>query len=245
MEQEATTSVAEILSGGETTPAENTTETTQTTEPTIPEGYVALPTDKSTPEELSAFYGKLGRPEAAEQYEMAIPEGMDDSFPKAMAPIMFEAGLTQAQAAKLSEGWNGFISTKAAEMEKAYHEGQEKEMAELEKEWGADYAKNEEIARQAARKYGLDNDTLVRLERAMGSKALMNFMHKIGSTIMDAPIKAPNAGNSQPTAYTAAQAAAKLEELKADKEFGAKLIAHDKEAEKLFDSLCMAVAKGE
>lgn len=244
MEQETTTNVAEILSGGDT-PAETTTEATQTTEPTIPEGYVALPTDKSTPEELSAFYGKLGRPEAAEQYEMAIPEGMDDSFPKAMAPIMFEAGLSQAQAAKLAEGWNGFIATKAAELEQAYHAAQDKEMAELQTEWGAYYAKNEEIARQAARKYGLDNDTLTKLERAMGSKALMNFMHKIGSTLMDAPIKATNANNTQPAAYTAAQAAAKLEELKADKEFGAKLIAHDKEAEKLFDALCMAVAKGE
>ena len=243
MEQETTTSVAEILSGGETTP--EATETTQTTEQTIPEGYVALPTEKSTPEELSAFYGKLGRPEAAEKYEMAVPEGMDDSFPKAMAPIMFEAGLSQAQAAKLAEGWNGFIATKTAELEQAYHVAQDKEMAELQTEWGADYAKNEEIARQAARKYGLDNDTLIKLEHAMGSKALMNFMHKIGSTLMDAPIKATNANNTQPAAYTAAQAAAKLEELKADKEFGAKLIAHDKEAEKLFDALCMAVAKGE
>lgn len=244
MEQEATNSVAELLGAGETSPAETGTEP-QKTQTTVPEGYVALPTEKSTPEELSAFYGKLGRPETADKYELAVPEGYDDSFPKAMAPIMFEAGLSQAQAAKLAEGWNGFISAKAAEVEKAYHAAQDKEMAELQTEWGADYDKNEEIARQAARKYGLDNDTLVKLERAMGSKALMNFMYKIGSTLMDAPIKGTNAGNPQPNTYTAAQAKAKLDELKADKEFGAKFIAGDKEAKQLFDALCTAMAKGE
>ena len=73
----------------------------------------------------------------------------------------------------------------------------------------------------------------------------MNFMYKIGSTLMDAPIKGTNAGNPQPNTYTAAQAKAKMEELKADKEFGEKLVAHDKDAEKLFDALCMAIAKGE
>ena len=246
MATEQTTSVANILS---------TQSTAQTTEPTsatatedsvaVPEGYVALPTEKSTPEEVSAFYGKLGRPETAEGYELTVPEGYDDSFPKAMAPIMFDAGLSQAQASKLAKGWNDFIANKQTELEQAYHTAQDKEMADLQQEWGAEYDKNEEIARQATRKFGLENDTLVKLERAMGSKALMQFMYKIGSTLIDAPIKGANASSSQPNTYTAAQAKAKLDELKADKEFGAKFIAGDKEAKQLFDALCTAMAKGE
>ena len=59
-----------------------------------PQGYVTLPTENSTPEEWAEFYGKLGRPETAEKYDLPVPQGLDDSFPKAMAPVMFQAGLS-------------------------------------------------------------------------------------------------------------------------------------------------------
>ena len=246
METEQTTSVADILgTQTKTETTDNIEGTTTDTAVAVPDGYVALPTEKSTPEEVSAFYGKLGRPETAEQYKLAVPDGYDDSFPKAMAPIMFSAGITQEQASKLAEGWNGFIAAKQTELENAYEAAQEKEMGELRKEWGADYDKNEEIARQAARKYGLGDAELTKMEHALGSKALMNLMYKIGSTIMDGEIKGVNGSSVSPAAYTAEQAQAKLDELKADKEFGAKFMAGDKEARKLFDDLCMAVSKGE
>lgn len=205
---------------------------------------VALPSEQATPEELAEFYGKLGRPENAEGYKLPLPQGDDGSFAKAIAPVMFEAGLTSAQAAKLAEGWNNFAATAAKAQEEAYQKEQSGQMEALKAEWGADYDKNEEIARQAARKYGLDQTALDKLERALGSKPLMQLMHKLGVTTMDADIKGVTGMRAAAGSYTPSEARAKLEALKSDKEWGAKFLASDPQALKLFNDLTDAAMRG-
>ena len=226
----------------EPTPNPAPQEPTPNPAPQVPEGYVALPTDKSTPEELADFYSKLGRPESADKYgiELANDEGAGAS--KAFAEAAFNAGLTKAQAEAVAKASNDFVAQKM----EAYRAEQDKQMKDLQTAWGADYDKNTELARQAARQFGLGKETLVRMESALGSKALMELMHKIGSAIADPALKGVGAGRNPVSAkaYTREEAAAKMKELQADKAFGAKFMANDPEAKKLFEEVSNAMAGG-
>jgi hypothetical protein len=83
---------------------------------------VILPNDKSTEAEWNAFYQKLGRPDAADKYEIKGPDGkpVDNDIAKSFKSVAFEAGLSPKQVAKLAE-WNAGVlaeSQKAAEAQK-------------------------------------------------------------------------------------------------------------------------------
>ena len=208
----------------------------------VPDGYVALPTETSTPEEIAAFYTKLGRPESADKYGVSFENDQNGENAKAFADAAFKAGLTKTQAEAVAKASNDFVAQKM----EAYRVEQDNQMKALQSEWGADYQKNTEIARQAARQFGLDKEQLVRMESAMGSKALMQFMHKIGSALADPNLKGVGNGANpmSPKAYIPQEAKAKMKELQADKAFGAKFINNDPEAVKLFEEVSNAMAGG-
>lgn len=243
MATEPTNTAANALTGAEPQEPTTTQDTTPATPPqSVSDGYVALPTDKSTPEELAAFYTKLGRPESAEKYGFTLENDENGEIAKTLAPAMFEAGLTANQATRLQQAINAFTAGKV----EAYTKEQDVQMQALQKDWGADYEKNTEIARQATRKYGLSKEQLVRMETALGSNALMKLMFAIGSTTMDAEIKGAGTGGGLPrgTHYTPQEAAAKMKELQHDKEFGKKFMANDPEALRLFNEVNHAMAGG-
>lgn len=254
MANEPTNPAATVLTGGteptpptdpkpaNTEPTEPTPPTEPTEPPQVPEGYIALPAENATPEELDAFYAKLGRPESADKYGVTLQNDTDGAAGKAFMDAAFKAGLTPAQAATIAEASNAFTEQQV----QAYAAEQDRQMKALQTDWGADYDKNTEIARQAVRKFGLSDDEVVRLESALGSNALMKFMHKIGSAIADPDIKGAG-GAAKPSGtpvYTKAEAQAKLNTLMADQEFGKKFLAKDKEAVKLFNDLNHIIATG-
>lgn len=208
----------------------------------VPDGYVALPTEKSSPEEIAAFYSKLGRPESADKYGLTLDNDENGENAKAFSEAAFKAGLTKTQAEAVAKASNDFVAQKM----EAYRQEQDKQMKDLQAAWGADYQKNTEIARQAARQFGLGKETLVRMESAMGSKALMEFMHQIGSALADPNIKGAGSGANPAGAktYTREEAAAKMKELQADRAFGAKFMANDPAARKLFEEVSNDMAGG-
>lgn len=203
------------------------------------DSMVSLPAENATQEELDAFYNKLGRPQDASHYKLPVLEGDNDALAKAIAPVLFSAGLSQGQASKLAEGWNEYVKQARAAQQEAYAKEQAQQMNDLQKEWGAEYQKNEEVARQAARKYGLNSGELDAMERALGSGKLMKLMFAIGSTTMDAELKGASGPASQ-AVYTPQEAKAKLDALVKDKEFGKKFMAKDPAAVKLLDDLTKA-----
>ena len=206
------------------------------------DGKVSLPTDKSTPEEIAAFFSKLGRPESADKYGFALKNDENGEVAKALTPAMFEAGLTATQANKMREALDGFTAAK----QEAYLKEQDAQIKALQQDWGADYEKNTELARQAIRKYGLSKEQVISMEAALGSNALMKLMFSIGSTIADPELKGAGSGarSGGAKSYTPQEAAAKMKELRNDKEFGKKFMNNDPEALKLFEEVSNAMAGG-
>lgn len=122
------------------------------------------PKDDAGPEDWSKFYGKLGRPEKAEAYELKRPADIPENLPydakkaEQYKVIAHEAGLTPKQAAQLHDwymrdwaGSYGSVEEQRAKAAAAAHE-------EIVKSWGdpdsATYKRNQELANRTVRNTG-------------------------------------------------------------------------------------------
>lgn len=107
-------------------------------------GAVKIPTDKSTDEERSAFYAKLGRPESADKYEWQPPEGIsvegvtDGEFKK-FKDLAFAAGLSNKQLGAVMGGWSEIVKSLQAKQTQFLSDQSAATTAELKKEWGDEY----------------------------------------------------------------------------------------------------------
>lgn len=73
---------------------------------------VAIPGKHATADDWNEVYNRLGRPEAADYYELPTPEGMevDADMTNWYKQTAHELGLNQQQAAKLYEAYNNFAA---------------------------------------------------------------------------------------------------------------------------------------
>lgn len=149
-----------------------------------------MPGKDATPEQWAEFYGKIGRPETADAYELPVPEGDDGAFAKEASAWMHEAGLSKDQAGKLAVKWNEMAAAQqaqsvAAEQQaaQAAHVQNTAEAAELKTAWGQQFDANMHHAKQAVQQF-LPKDkaaeTISALESKLGYKATIEFLHNIG-----------------------------------------------------------------
>lgn len=106
------------------------------------------------------FHAAAGRPERAEDYAFAMPEGLPDDFAysEEMAGLMrgwaHEAGLNPRQAQKLHDSYVGHL----AEWSRGFRADQERRRAaaeaELRADWGGAYRRNRELAGRAVDAFG-------------------------------------------------------------------------------------------
>jgi len=179
---------------------------------------VTLLGDDPTPEAQAAFYNKLGRPEDAAGYELAVPEGNDGAFAKLASEKFHELGITGKQGAALAEWWNEQAGGAVEQSEADYNAAVESDTAELRKEWGAAYDKNINDAKAAATKFGLDEKAVDAMEKALGFGGVMRHLNKIGAQLGEDS----NDGNDENVGsglMTPQSAQSALNELYGNKEF--------------------------
>lgn len=107
-------------------------------------GAVRIPNEKSTPEDVAAFYSKLGRPESADKYEWNPPEGIsvegvtDGEFKK-FKELAYDAGLSNKQLGAVMDGWSEIVKSLQAKQAEFLATQSANTTAALKKEWGDDY----------------------------------------------------------------------------------------------------------
>lgn len=207
------------------------------------DNMVSLPTDKSTEEELNAFYAKLGRPESADKYAFNIKEGESDEFAKQIAPALFAAGVSQRQLNALLPKWNEIISANQAAQNKAMEEEFNKATADLKTEWGANYDANEKLAQRATQALGLTAEEVDGLVKAKGTAWVYKTMAKFGKALGDGEIKGLN-GHADKNLSDPKEAQAEIARLMKDADYAAKVANRDPEALKLWEKLSKAAYGG-
>ena len=193
-----------------------------------------LPKDTADQAGWDALYNKLGRPEKPDGYKIPLPEGSAGGEFEAWAKNTFHgAGLTQQQAesvgTKFNELMNATIAKDEAEMKAVA--GQQR--AALEKEWGADFKGNVEIATRATaalgKMSGIDGLDLDQMERAFGLQKSLKMMEQIGRIMKLDSDTFEGSNNTDRGVGVKSVEAAKSEKevLFADREFVKKLNAGD------------------
>lgn len=121
---------------------------------------VILPSDKATPEELNAFYNKLGRPESADKYTFKAPDKLHEGvkvtpeFNKGFAELVHSEGLTQKQADSLYNKYLSMWSKGQEEQEKVARETKAQAETSLRSEWGESFDKNLKDVNMMLEKFG-------------------------------------------------------------------------------------------
>ena len=117
---------------------------------TSTKGMVKIPTDESTPEEMTAFFQKLGCPETPEGYELSkeLPEGLEfsEEMFSGFTQVAQATGITQKQAKAIYEFYNNksqeVAGTLGEKIAQTYKKSKEDGVVALQKEWGTDYKDN-------------------------------------------------------------------------------------------------------
>lgn len=141
---------------------------------------VQIPTNQTAPEEIAAFYNKIGRPETKEGYDSfktsELPEGMnyDEEFEMTMRGIAHEAGISKAQMVKLVKAYNDYqIATFGQVRDENLRLVAEGEKA-LKENWGGEYDKNFEIAERACAELIPNEELRAQFAELVTDKGLRN-----------------------------------------------------------------------
>lgn len=144
---------------------------------------LVLPGDDADADGWGKVWNRLGRPEAPDGYGLDKLEGADSEFAKGAQATFHGLGLSQKQAEGLAKWYAETATGREQADNAAFAATAEREMAELETEWGGEHAGKMDLARRAARLAGLDGEALVKIERAVGTKALMTLFAGIGAKL--------------------------------------------------------------
>ena len=137
-----------------------------------------MPTESSTPEEVSAFYTKLGMP-SPEEYNI---EGADD----ALKEMFIKNNILPKQASALIEALSGMADSDEEDDSSDYEAEVQQNMEQLREEWGDSFDGNLQRAQQAFKTFGNDEMAEYLADTGLGDdpmliKLFSNIGAKLGS----------------------------------------------------------------
>lgn len=106
------------------------------------QGGITLPKPDAKPEEWAAFYGKLGRPDSPDKYELAVPENLpaglawQPDLEKSWRQTAHGLGLTPQQFKAVTDFYNAHRLQELDGATAQLGEERGKAEADLEKRWG-------------------------------------------------------------------------------------------------------------
>lgn len=188
-----------------------------------------MPKGAEDKEGWGRVYDALGRPKAADDYKLPVPEGDKGEFAKAAASKFHELGISQNQAEQLATWWN---ETQKGQLEQYTTQNSQKveqEMTALKGEWGQAWDENINLGKRAAQEFGLDQGKLEQLENAWGTKGMLEFMSKIGRGLTEHNFEGGQ--TTQSFGMTPAAAQDRIKALQADKDFSSKYLTGNADAQ--------------
>lgn len=168
-------------------------------------GGIRIPAADAKPEEMDAFYNKLGRPDKADGYKIEqpkMPDGVqwDDGLQKGFLETAHKAGLPNKQAQELL---NWYAATTGAQVQGQLAQRQEG-LQNLQKEWGDKYSENIKSAAGAFAQLVPESDPMYAWLKETGNDTnpvLLKFFHGLSGMMAEGKtINADHAGESRQVA---------------------------------------------
>lgn len=184
------------------------------------ERLLKIPEKMDDPAWATEIYPKLGRPATAKEYKITMPEkGGDEAFAGKAKDWFFDAGLSQSQGEKLSAKWNEHVASVVEEQKSVQQAKDVQERSALKKEWGLAFEENINKSVNAAKQFGINDETLKKMGDAVGYATVAKMMHSIGSKIAEDGFISGAKGSSFGSAMTPEAARHKINSLRADPDF--------------------------
>lgn len=172
---------------------------------------VVLPKDEKDAEGLKAFRTKLGVPEAADKYELPLPEGDSGDFAKLAATWMFDAGVPKTAAQAIAKNWNEYFTGLLKQEEAAAQAESTKQLDTLKGKWGQEFDKRSEFARRFLRASGWNEEKVNLYEKTFGTAQMLEDFYNWGSKTAEPDFAGGEGGGFSMSASTAK---AKLDDIR-------------------------------
>lgn len=150
-----------------------------------PESVIKLPQgDAITQDQMNAaVYDRLGRPKAAADYKIQVPEGVDKAFADNVASWFHEQGLNTKQAAAINGKWNDFVKNAQTAAATAQQGEFKKQVDSLKVEFGQAYDDKIKLVDRVAEAFSISPEHLSAIRNAMGPAASIKLLAEIGSKL--------------------------------------------------------------
>jgi hypothetical protein len=192
-----------------------------------PDRLVKLPTPDAKPEDLRAFYERLGAPKEAKDYDLSAVK--DESVAEALRNTAHTVGLSKDAAAAVAKAVATAIESKATSDSTVNAQKLADQKAALKANWGDKFEFNQLQAMEGARKLGISKEAVAALERQIGYDGVMEAMRKIGANTREDTFVERGVNNTGEVT-TREGAVARKSDLMADKAWVAKYLAGDPSA---------------
>lgn len=201
-----------------------------------------LPPENATPEQLDAFYSKLGRPADPNEYGLKAPDGGDPAMVEWFKGTAHKLGLSAKQAQSLFTEFNGMSGSMQEKLQSQMAQESEKAIGTLKQEWGQAYDQMIGAGRRAATALGYDAGRLSAIEDKLGTAEMLRLFATLGSKMGEDSF----AGERSEGGFGVTPAAAKqqIADLRLDKGFMDKYLAGDRDAVGKFQRLMEAAHAG-
>lgn len=208
-----------------------------------PEDRTLVLPEKMEGADARAVWERLGAPKEAKGYEITRDEKSDKGFVDWAESAFHQNNLTKGQAQGLAKAYNDMMQSQSQARAEMVKNAIAQADVKLQTEWGANYEKNLNIAKQGAKILGLDAKTLDTMESIQGREALFKTLQKIGLSVGESNFVDGQAGAQ--TTTTPEQAQTRIRELMQDAKFVKKVNRGDAEALKTWNDLNRLASPGE
>lgn len=189
---------------------------------------VALLPPNATPEQEAAFFTKLGRPEAADKYDIKLADGVqvDTDLLTWTKGAAHKLGLNNKQAQTLVDEWNSMATTRQAAALEATQVAEQQEMTALETKWkgaGKDLTAEKAQGLTVLKSLGKDAaDVVEKVEASIGTAAVVELLALIGARTKEGGLGAtppPGGDPNDPANMSKEQAGQRVAALYQDADF--------------------------
>ena len=209
---------------------------------------VIWPKDAQDKTAWAEIHRRMGVPSSWEDYGLTPlgPDGKPDAaadraYADGMAQVFLKLGIGKETAATLATEHAKLQSVLVAADNDAFQRTSEQEFDALRRDWGGEADHRLAAAQRASRAFGLEPVTMGKIERAIGTRAMVTLLAEIGTAISED--RGSGIGGFGAGGWLTPEAAnARLVELRGDKDWTRRYFAGDKSAIAEYDRLIAAVA---
>jgi hypothetical protein len=209
---------------------------------------VVWPKDAQDKTAWAEIHRRMGVPSTWEDYGLVPlgPDGKPDaaadrSYADGMAQVLHKLGIGKETATALAGEHAKLQAVLTAADNDAFQRTSAQDFDNLRREWGGEADHRLAAAQRASRAFGLEPATMGKIERAIGTRAMLTLLSEIGTAISED--RGSGTGGFGAGGWLTPEAAnARLVELRGDKDWTRRYFAGDKSAIAEYDRLIAAVA---